>query len=76
MGLAWCRVSSLTAAVSRIFARSRFPLSRSAILRVASGRSLEGWDIDYFLSKALRRKTYPDLKSVLADLSDWMEAQG
>jgi hypothetical protein len=74
--MAWCKVSSLTAATSRALANARFPLTRASILAVASGKVVEGWEIDYFLGKALRRKSYPDLRSVMADLDTWLEAQG
>jgi len=40
------------------------------------GKSLEGWDLDYFLQQALKRRSYHDLREVLSDLSDWLEAQG
>ena len=76
MGLAWCRVSSLTAAVSRSLKGAEFPLSRSRILRIVQGKNLEGWDLDYFLAKALKRSRYGDLREVLSDLNDWLEAQG
>jgi len=75
MGMAWCRVSSLTAAVSRLLREARFPISRSQILREAKGKNLEGWDLDYFLEKALKRGSYRDLRGVLSDLNDWLEAQ-
>jgi hypothetical protein len=75
MGLAWCKVSSLTAAVSRLLEPAKFPLSRSEVLALASGRSLEGWEVDYFLEKSLRRRTYHDRREVMADLEEWLEAQ-
>ena len=74
--MAWCRVSSLTAAVSRSLRGARFPLPRSRILRMLEGRNLEGWDLDYFLEKALKRRNYHDIREVLSDLSNWLEAQG
>jgi len=74
--MAWCRVSSLKAAVSRSLKGAEFPLSRSGLLRVLEGKSLEGWDLDFFLAKALKKRSYHDLKEVLSDLDDWLEAQG
>jgi hypothetical protein len=74
--MAWCRVSSLTAAVSRSLKGEEFPLSRSRLLRIVQGKTLEGWDLEYFLAKALRRRSYLNLKEVLTDLNDWLEAQG
>ena len=76
MGLAWCRVSSLTAAVSKLLKGAEFPLTRSRILRMLEGMNLEGWDLDYFLVKALTKGSYHDLREVLSDLDAWLEAQG
>lgn len=76
MGMAWCKVSSLTAAVSRTLRAESFPMSRQRVLSLAAGKNVEGWDIDYFLEKALRKKTYADLRTVMRDLDDWLEAQG
>jgi len=76
MGMAWCKVSSLTAAVSRALRDASFPTSRSKVLRVVKGRTLEGWDLDYFLSKALEKRSYASLSEVMSDLETWLEAQG
>jgi len=76
MGMAWCKVSSLTAAVSRSLKGARFPLTRARILAATSGKTLEGWDVNYFLEKALRRRKYPDLRAVMSDLEEWLEHQG
>jgi len=73
--MAWCRVSSLNAAVSRSLKDERFPLTRSRVLRLVAGRNLEGWELDYFLAQALKKQKYGDLREVLSDLSDWLEAQ-
>ena len=40
-----------------------------------AGRTLEGWELDYFLAQALKKQNYGDLREVLSDLSDWLEAQ-
>jgi len=40
------------------------------------GKNLEGWDLDYFLAKALTKGSYHDLREVLSDLNAWLEAQG
>ncbi len=76
MGMAWCKVSSLTAAVSRTLKDADYPASRSRILAIASGKTVEGWEVNYFLDKALRRRKYANLRSVMADLEDWLESQG
>ena len=74
--MAWCKVSSLTAATSRTLREARFPIARSGILELASGKVVEGWEVSYFLRKALTRKRYPDLGAVMRDLETWLEAQG
>jgi hypothetical protein len=45
-------------------------------LKTTAGRNVEGWELNYFLSMALRRTKYDDLRSVIEDLGDWLEAQG
>jgi hypothetical protein len=74
--MAWCKSSSLIAAVSRTLRSSRFPKSRSQVLRLVDGKVVEGWQLDYFLAQALTRRSYPDLQTVMADLEDWLDAQG
>jgi hypothetical protein len=74
--MAWCKLSSLTAAVIRTLTGVRFPLTRSRILALTEGKSVEGWELNYFLSKALKKRKYIDLRAVMADLDDWLEAQG
>jgi len=74
--MAWCRVSSLTATVPRSLKGAKFPLSRWLILLMTEGKNLEGCDLDYFLEKALKRADYRDLREVLSDLDDWLDAQG
>src|SRR5215472_13549137 len=41
LGMAWCRVSSLTAAVSRTFKGGKFPMPRAKILAIAEGKNVE-----------------------------------
>jgi len=74
--MAWCRVSSLTAAVTRTLEGSRFPMSRNKILAATAGRNVEGWELNFFLSKALRKQKYENIRSVLTDLSGWLDVQG
>jgi hypothetical protein len=76
MGLAWCKVSSLTAAVGRVLKDSPFPATRGRLLKLTAGKNVEGWELNYFLSKVLRRTRYADLRSVIEELDDWLEAQG
>ena len=40
------------------------------------GKTVEGWELAYFLEKALVRKRYLDLRTVIEDLEEWLEAQG
>lgn len=76
MGMAWCKVSSLTAAVSRTLRAERFPLSKAKILEASAGKTVEGWELSFFLGKSLRRRSYPDLRAVMSDLETWLDAQG
>jgi hypothetical protein len=74
--MAWCRVSSLIAAVSRTLKYARFPMTRSRILDAVEGKTVEGWELNYFLSQALKRRSYRNLREVMSDLDDWLDAQG
>jgi hypothetical protein len=74
--MAWCKVSSLSAAVSRTLKDAKFPLARAQVLTLSEGKNVEGWEIDFFLEKALKRRRYSDARTVLSDLSEWLEAQG
>jgi hypothetical protein len=51
-------------------------MSRARVLDALEGKTLEGWDLDYFLAKGLRRKKCVDLREVMLDLETWLEAQG
>ena len=73
--MAWCKLSSLTAAVVRVLKGAPFPLTRSQILRLTAGKNVEGWELDYFLSQSLKKRKYADLRSVMTDLEDWLGAQ-
>jgi len=46
------------------------------LLKATARRNVEGWELNYFLSEALMRTRYADLKSVIDDLDEWLEAQG
>ncbi len=74
--MAWCKVSSLTAAVSRTIRSVQYPASRQALLVAVEGKTVEGWELSYFLEKALSRRRYPDSKSVMYELELWLEKQG
>jgi hypothetical protein len=72
--MAWCKLSSLTAAVSRALGDAKFPISRSQILVEVEGKTLEGWDLDYFLGKALTKRRYHDIREVLSDMERWLDS--
>jgi hypothetical protein len=74
--MAWCKLSSLTAAVTRTLRGARFPLTRRRILALSAGKNVEGWEVNYFLSKSLKKQVYVDLRAVMTDLEDWLEHQG
>lgn len=74
--MAWCRVSSLTAAVARTLKNVRYPANRSEILTATEGKTAEGWELSFFLDSALKRRRYGSLRAVMADLEDWAEKQG
>jgi hypothetical protein len=42
---------------------------------VTERKNVEGWDLNYFLSEALKKRNYSDLRTVMADLEDWLEVQ-
>ena len=74
--MAWCKASSLTAAVMLSLRRARYPAARATLHAAADGKPVEGWDIAYFLGQALKRSRYPDLRTVVLDLEGWLEKQG
>jgi hypothetical protein len=74
--MAWCKLSSLTAAVVRSLKDASFPLTRSRILTLTAGKNIEGWELNYFLSKSLTKQKYADLRTVITDLEHWLEVQG
>ena len=74
--MAWCKVSSLTAAVVRSLKGMRYPATRREILDATRGKLVEGWEISHFLESSLKRQKYGSLKSVMSDLESWLEVQG
>ncbi len=74
--MAWCKVSSLTAAVARSLKGVGYPSPKSQLMAVAHGKTVEGWELSFFLGKALAERKYPNLRSVISDLEDWLERQG
>ncbi|MDA4120097.1 MAG: hypothetical protein OK436_05875 [Thaumarchaeota archaeon] len=43
---------------------------------LTAGKNVEGWEVNYFLSKALKKRKYADLRVVMTDLEAWLELQG
>jgi hypothetical protein len=74
--LAWCKVSSLTAAVARCLRGLEYPTTKRAIMSAIGGKVVEGWELSYFLGQALTQRRYSDLRSVILDLEDWLAKQG
>lgn len=74
--MAWCKASSLTAAVARTLRDAGFPATKARILTVAGDKVVEGWDVSQFLRSSLSRRTYGSLRDVMADLESWLEIQG
>lgn len=74
--MAWCKVSSLTAAVARSLKGVKYPASRKQILTATRGLVVEGWDVTFFLDSALKQGRYQDIRSVMSDLESWLEQQG
>ena len=74
--MAWCKLSSLTAAVARVLKEAAFPLTRAQILSLTAGKNVEGWELHYFLTRSLRKGKYVDLRAVMRDLEGWLELQG
>jgi hypothetical protein len=74
--VAWCKASSLTAAVARSLKGRGYPASRAEILASTVGATVEGWVVGEFLEKSLTHSEYPDIRAVMADLETWLEKQG
>jgi len=74
--LAWCKASSLTAAVARSLKGLGFPATKERIIEATGGQVVEGWDLAFFLDRSLERRSYHSLRSVMTDLEDWLERQG
>jgi hypothetical protein len=75
--LAWCKVSSLTAAVVKSLKAVSFPASKEGLVGNTRGKDVEGWDVSFFLASSLSTgKRYQDMREVMADLESWLERQG
>lgn len=74
--MAWCKVSSLTSAVASSLRGTKYPAERLKIIASIDGKTVEGWELGFFLPKALVHRRYDDVRSVLADVEEWLEKQG
>ncbi len=74
--MSWCKLSSLTNAVVHATKGVGFPASRTQLIRVAQGKIIEGWEVDYFLLRALRKPRYRNMREVMMDVEDWAARQG
>lgn len=74
--MAWCKVSSLTAAVAGSLEGLHYPASRTRILSVVEGVTLEGWNLRFFLASALKMQSYNSLREVMEELENWLQLQG
>jgi len=74
--MSWCKVSSLTASVAKSMKNQTYPSTRRRLLVAAEGVIVEGWDVEYFLKKALVRPEYSNLREVMTDVAAWAEVQG
>ncbi len=74
--MAWCKVSSLSAAVALTLRGMRYPTERSRIIAATRGKTVEGWEVSFFLRQALVHRRYDGLRSVMTDLEDWLDKQG
>ena len=70
--LAWCKVSSLTSAVAITLRGMKYPVAKSDVLSFTEGKTVEGWELGFFLRQALVHGRYDGLRSVMADLEDWL----
>jgi len=59
MGMAWCRVSSLTAAASRSLLGANLPLPRSRILLMVNGKKPGGMGPSQFPREGEQEKELP-----------------
>ena len=74
--MAWCKASSITAAVARSLRDLSYPASKTRIISLVRDLKVEGWDVEYFLGEALTRRSYPGLREIMSDLESWLEVQG
>jgi len=75
--MAWCKVSSLTAAVALSLKTFSYPARKSELVSFVEGKTVQGWEVHFFLEKSLKEgKRYGGLRDVMSDLESWLEVQG
>ena len=75
--MAWCKVSSLTAAVAASLKSFPYPGRKRELVYFVERKTIQGWDVHFFLEKSLKeRKRYDRLRDVMSDLESWLEVQG
>jgi len=74
--MSWCRVSSLNASVAKALKGFSYPATRRKVLSRTRGIVVEGWEVGYFLKRALMKERYLGLREIMADLEGWAEGQG
>lgn len=75
--MAWCKMSSLTAAVVASLEGFPYPARKHEIVSYVEGKTIQGWDVPFFLERSLKeRRRYRSLREVMSDLESWLEVQG
>ena len=75
--MAWCKVSSLTAAVAASLKTFPYPARKHELVSFVEGKTVQGWDVPFFLESSLKEgKRYGSLRDVMSDLESWLEVQG
>ena len=74
--MSWCEVSSLNASVAKALKGFSYPATRRKVLLRTRCIVIEGWEVGYFLKKALAKEKYFGLREIMADVDSWAEGQG
>jgi hypothetical protein len=74
--MSWCKISSLNASVAKALKGFSYPATRRKVLSRTKGIVVEGWDVEYFLKRALGKERYLGLGEILEDVEGWAEVQG
>jgi hypothetical protein len=53
-----------------------YPATKTQLMTAVEGKTVEGWELSYFMGEALAGRRYRDLGSVMEDLESWLEKQG